>query len=224
MPKTEKPLLRLLSADEEKRAASALGAEHPLVRSLVRERMRSFQLVATSIPVLLGVAGIVRHDARAPIVLGAAAVVGLGLLAMNLFVRQQTREHARALIAAGRECLPLRAVDRERRALASTRARFRLARSLERHLRDAERWDLLIPQARPLVDVRRLRFASREAREVVARLRSDAPSVVGIAAVFQLLTDSRTSPLFGGEAHDLRAELVRIAALLLPDEDELAAA
>ena len=227
MPTMQKPLprLRLLTtADDETTAASTLGAEHPLVRSLARERTRTFQLVVTTVPILLGVAGVLRQDGRAPIVLGAAGLVGLGLLAMNVFVRQQTREHARALIAAGRERLPLRAVDRERRALASTRARFRLARSLERHLRDAERWDLLIPQARPLVDVRRLRFASREAREVVARLRSDAPSVVGIAAVFQLLTDSRTSPLFGGEAHDLRAELVRIAALLLPDEDELAAA
>ena len=173
-----------------------------------------FQLVVTAIPILLGVAGVLRHDPRAPIVLGAAALVALGLVAINLFVRQQTREHARALIATGRE----------RRALSSSRERFLLARSLERHLRDAERWDTLIPQARPLVDVRRLRFASREAREVVARLRSDAPSVVGIAAVFQLLTDSRRSPLFGREAHELRRELVRIADLLAPDEDERAAA
>jgi hypothetical protein len=227
MPTMQKPLprLRLLTtADDETTAASTLGAEHPLVRSLARERTRMFQLVVTAIPILLGVAGVVRHDPRAPIVLGAAVLVALGLVAINLFVRQQTREHARALIATGRERLPLRAVARERRALSSSRERFRLARSLERHLRDAERWDTLIPQARPLVDVRRLRFASREAREVVARLRSDAPSVVGIAAVFQLLTDSRRSPLFGSEAHELRRELVRIADLLAPDEDERAAA
>ena len=227
MPTMQKPRPRLrlpTTADDETTAASALGAEHPLARSLARERTRMFQLVFTVVPLLLGIVGVLRHDARAPLVLGAAAIVALGLLTTNLFVRQQTREHARALIAAGRERLPLRAVDRERRLLARTRERLRLARSLERHLRDAERWDTLIPQARPLVDVRRLRFASREVSEVVARLRSDAPSVVGIAAVFQLLTDSRRSPLYAGEAHELRRELVRIADLLVPDEDERAAA
>ena len=182
-----------------------------------------FQLVVTAVPILLGIAGVLLHDGRAPIVLAAAAVVALGLLATNVFVRQQTREHARALIAAGRE-LPLRAVDRERRGLASARQRFRLARSLERHLRYADRWETMFPRTRPLVDVRRLRVASGEAGEVVARLRSDAPSVVGIAAVFQLLTDSRRSPLFGGEGEELRRELVRISDLLAPDEDERAAA
>jgi hypothetical protein len=226
MPTTmNTPLLRLPSADEEKRAASALGAEHPLVQSLQRERVRAFQILVTSIPVFLGIAGVLQHDLRAPVVLGAAALVELVLLAAVLAVREQTREHARQLIAAGCERLPLHVVDRERRALASSRRRRRLARSLERHLRDAERWDKLIPQARPLFDVRPLRLARREAREVVAGLRSPSPSVRGIAAVFQLLTDSRSSPLFAGEVHELRVELVRIADLLTPSaEDERLAA
>jgi hypothetical protein len=221
----QKPLSRLLTAEEEKRAAFALGAQHPLVHSLGLERVRAFQLVVTSVPIVLGIAGVLRHDGRAPIVLGAAGLVALGLVVATLFVRLQTREHARELIAADLERLPLRAVDRERRSLSSFRRRVRLARSLERHLRDAERWESIVPHARPLVDITRLRFASREAREVVARLRSLSPSVVGVAAVFQLLTDSRSSPLYEGEVDELRLELVRIAELLTPKaEDERVAA
>jgi hypothetical protein len=214
MPTMKRPHLRLPSADEEKRAASALGAGHPLVRSLERERVRAFQVSVTAIPVVLGIAGVLRHDLRAPVVLGAAALVELALFAAMFAVRGQAREHARELIAAGRERLPLHVVDRERRALASSRTRRQLARSLERHLRDADRWDTMFPRTRPLVDLRRLRFARREASEVVARLRSPSPSVRGIAAVFQLLTDSRSSPLFAGEVHELRTELMRVADLL----------
>ena len=223
MPTNQKPLLRLLSADEERTAKSVLGAEHPLVRSLGLERVRVFQLLVTAVPILLGIAGLVRHEARAPIVLGAAALVELVLLVAALLSRQQTREHARVLIAAGREPVPLRSVDRERRTLASRRERLRLARSLERHLHDAQRWETTIPQERPFIDIRHLRQASREAREVVARLRSHSPSVRGVAAVFQLLTDSRRSPLYRGEAQALRAELVRIADLLEPDAEKAAA-
>ena len=224
MPTTQKPLLRLLSADEEETAKSVLGAEHPLVRSLGLQRVRLFQLLVTAVPILLGIAGLFRHEARAPVVLGAAALVELALLLGAVLVYQQTREHARALIAAGRERIPLRSVDRERRSLASRRQRLRLARSLERCLRDAQRWETTLPQARPFVDVRPLRLASREAREVATRLRSHSPAVRGVAAVFQLLTDSRSSPLYAGEAQELRAELVRIADLLAPAEDERAAA
>src|SRR5690348_6242257 len=121
---TPKPLLRLLSADEEKNAASALGAEHPLVRSLALERVRLFQIAVTSVPIFLGIVGVTRHVARAPIVLAAAGLVELALLVAIAFARGQTRDHARQLIAAGRERLPLRVVDRERRALASCRKRL----------------------------------------------------------------------------------------------------
>ena len=224
MPTMQKPFPRLLSDDEERRAASALGAEHPLVRSLERERTRLFQLAVTAVPIALGVVGVVRHDGGAPAVLGAAVLVGVGLLAATMLVRQQTREHARELIAAGRGRLRLRAVDRECRTLSSRREQARLARALERHLRDADRWEVMIPQARPLADVRGLRVARREAGEVVARLRAPAPSVAGVAAVFRLLTDSGASPLFRGQSQELRRELVRIADLLAPSEDERAAA
>jgi len=231
MPTMQKPLLRILSSDEEKRAASALGGEHPLVRSLARERVRAVQVAITLVPVLFGIAGVLRHDLRAPVVLGAAALVELALLATFLAVRGQAREHARELIAAGRERLPLHVVDRERRTLASSRTRRQLARSLERHLRDADRWESMFPRTRPLVDVRRLRFAKRETKDVVTRLRSQSASVRGVAAVFQLLTDSRSSPLFRGEEHELRVELARIAELLDPvpahsesaDDERLAA-
>jgi hypothetical protein len=213
MPLSKTTLLHLLSPEEEQNAATALGREHPLARSLALERTRAFQLVATSIPMLLGIAGLFRHVGQARVVLGSATLVELALVTAIVLVRVQSRDHASELIAAGRESVPLRVVARERELLASRAERERLAAALERHLRDIGHWRYLFPASRPLPGVRCLRFTTGEARNVIALLRSDRSHVRGVAAARHLLTNGGSS-LFGGDVELLRAELIRIGSLL----------
>jgi hypothetical protein len=100
--------------------------------------------------------------------------------------------------------------------LVRPRVRKRLARSLERYLRDAETWDEILPPYRPPAGVRCLRFAGGEVDDVASRLRSDGARAEGAAAVDRFLTDGVSSPLFVGDVDVLRRELVRIAELLAP--------
>jgi hypothetical protein len=203
---------RLLLRGDERAAVRALGGDHPLARTLALRSNLVVQLLVTSIPVAFALAGLVLHDRRAPIVLGASALVGLALCAALGFVRQSTRERARELIASGADMRELPPVQDERRRLASRRSREQLARSLESYLRDAEKWEEILPPYRPPLEVRCLRFVADEVRAVASRLRAESPHVRGVAAVAGFLMEG--SPLFRGDVVRLRAELVRICDLL----------
>lgn len=206
-------LARVAPHADEAEAASVLGPDHELVHVLARRRALTVQILITSLPLAFAIVGLVRGTASAPVVLGAAAVVQLGLLVAVPYFRTRTREIAEELIAAGHDAAPrLRIVDEHFQRLTSSQERERMARSLEHLLRDAQRWYSILPAYRP-PGVLSLRFTEPEARDVVALLRADGAQARGIALTARLLGDG-ASPLYGAEADELREELRRIRYLL----------
>ena len=191
-----------------------LGRGDLLVRLLARRRARLEQLAVTLVPIALGLAGTARGVDRAPTVLGAATIVALALAVALLLATLQLRDRAQEVIAAGFERVPVRVVRDERRRLLSRRTRESIARSLERLLSDAQNWGRILPSSRPPHGVRELRFAEQEVAEVASLLRADPVHVPGVARTARFLSDGATSPLFDGDAHELRAELRRIRDLL----------
>jgi hypothetical protein len=208
-----------LSATEENAVRSAFGPEHPLARAIVRQRTVALQLVATTIAVSLGVAGILQGAAGARLVLAAAGSVGLLLGLYARSTRTSVRERADAIIAEGRDADGVAVLALERRRLASRDQRERLARSLERLLRDAERWFEVHPSFRLPREIRLLQFVAPEVRDVVALLRTDAAPIQGVAATATFVHD-QASPLFAGDVEALRSELGRLCRLLAPTERE----
>lgn len=203
-------------AEEEKAARAVLGPEHPLSRAVSFQRTVAIQALAATIPIGLGVVGVLSGVGRASLVLGAACVVEVALLVASLGARGTTSGRAQELIAAGDDAVVLPMVARERRRLAARRERESLARSLERLLRAAQRWEEIPPHLRPLPGVDRLREAAPEVRDVVARLRAEPVRVQGVALVSRLLSDGQASPLYRGDARRLQEELGRIRYLLEP--------
>jgi hypothetical protein len=207
--------LHLAPRADESAAAAALGPEHELVGVLARRRALTVQMLVTAIPLTLAAVGIVRHAASAPLILGAAAAVQLGLLVAVPYSRQRVRDISEELIATGNGAARgLRIVEDEHRRLASRAEQERLAQSFERLIETALRWPRLGPGFVPPPGVTCLRRAIPEAREVVALLREGAADVRGVALTSRLLTDGGTSPLFGRDAGLLREELKRIRFLL----------
>lgn len=214
-------LVRSTSSDDENAAVAVVGREHPLVRLFTLRRALLGQIAVTSIPILLGIAGTVRHVTIAPVVLGAAGFVELMLAAAALFVRQQIRYCARELIASGNGALRVSVVIDERGRLLTRREREKLARSLERLLHDAQRWYSIFPASRPPQGVLCLRFAAEEVLDVVSQLRSDSASARGVALVARFLTDGTSSSLYRGDVELLREELHLIREALTPPRPSL---
>jgi hypothetical protein len=207
-------IARVVPHTDEAEAASVLGDDHALVHVLARRRALTVQILITSLPLAFATVGLLRGTASAPVVLGAAAVVQLGLLVALPYFRTRTREIVEELIAAGHDrSLGLRLVEAHRRRLTSREERERIARSLEHLIRDARRWYTVLPAHRPPPGVLSLRFTEAEARDVVALLRTDGAQARGIALTSRLLGDG-ASPLYGDEADELREELRRIRYLL----------
>jgi hypothetical protein len=203
---------------DEAEAASVLGDDHALVHVLARRRALTVQILITSLPLAFAIVGLARGTASASVVLGAAAVVQLGLLVALPYFRTRTREIAEELIAAGDDSsLGLGIVEAEKRRLTSSKERERIARSLEHLIRDARRWYTILPAHRLPPGVLSLRFTEPEARDVVALLRTDGAQARGIALTSRLLGDG-ASPLYGPAADDLRQELRRIRFLLAAPE------
>lgn len=206
-----------LSGDEEQAVRSAYGAEHPLARAIARQRTVALQLVATLIAVGLGVGGVLQGAADARLVLGIAGAVGLLLVLYAVSMRTSVRVRADQLIAEGREDDGVPVLVQERRRLASPALRERLAGSLERGLRDAERLLEIHPSYRLPYELRYLRFVAPDVREVAALLRSDSAQIRGVAATAAFVNDD-SSPLFAGDVEQLRRELRRLRDLLAPGE------
>jgi hypothetical protein len=217
-------LLGLAPGEDERAAADVLGPDHALARLLARRRALSVQIAITSVPVVLATIGTMLAVDSAPIVLGAALVVEIGLLAAIPFVRSRTHDVTHELLADGDDdTLAIPVVRNECRRLRSWRERERLAGSLEKLLRASEGFNRPLPAHRTPLGVRTLPFAAREARDVIALLRADTAAVRGIAMVSMLLRDG-ASPLYGYDPRRLREELIRIRYLLAAPGDAIALA
>lgn len=198
-------------------ARSILGTRHPLTLALSRRHVVAKQLCVTLTVLVVGL-GVAVLDIRAgELVLGAAAIVAGALTVALAIARRVVRDRVDDLIASGDDAVLVAPVIRRRRQLASAKERERLARSLERLLRDARRWNEILPQFRPLPGVQCLRDTVPEAQAVIALLRSERVAVHGVALVARLLGDGVTSPLYGGDARRLREELNRIRYILASD-------
>jgi len=209
-----------LSAETEDAVRTAFGADHPFTRAVARQRTVSLQIVATAIVLGLGVAGVVdRAGGGALVVLVVAGLVAAALVLYSLSTRTVVRENADELIAEGRDSPGVKVLAQERRRLASRSERESLARSLERHLRHAERWVDIHPAYRLPHGLRCLRFLATEVGDVVALLRSDTAQVRGVAATARFVV-GHASPLFEGDVELLRRELRRLHSLLSPEEPE----
>jgi len=148
---------------------------------------------------------------------GPAVAVGAGLaLAVlgvaALLLRQRRRGQVLALIAAGRERLPLAPVERERRRLLDWHTRSCLAACLETVVEEAGKRSL--PGMPALFDRRVVGAVSCELLEVAELLRAEPATARGIALAWWLISDGVGSPLHRGEVTDLRSELGRIRFLL----------
>lgn len=212
-----------LSGGEEDAARSALGPEHPLARAIARQRTVALQVVATLIAACFGVVGVLEGTSGARVVLGVAVAVGALLVLYAVSTRTTVRGRADELIAEGRDDDAVPVLADERRRLRSRDRRERLARSLERFLRDAEALLEIHPSFRLPRELRLLRFVAPEVRDVVTLLRSDSARVRGVAATATFVNGD-SSPLFSGDVEKLRNELRRLHALLAPDERERVAA
>jgi hypothetical protein len=118
-----------------------------------------------------------------------------------------------ALIAAGREDLPLAPVERERGRLLDPRTRSCLAASLESLVEEARHASPL--GVRPLFDRLVVAAVADELLEVAELLRVAPSSARGIALVWCLIWDGVESPLHRGDVAELRGELGRIRYLLI---------
>jgi hypothetical protein len=194
-------------------AEALLGVGHPLVAVLYAcgETIEGIAAVAA---VQLGALALwwVNASYGRALTLGAGVVqVALGLRWASLLV--QRRELCVELVIAGREHLPLAAVARERRRLASPRRQARLATCLENLADVATRTPCRGERQRPIYSWRVLAAAEPQLRGVAARLRADGAELRGVAVLDRLVT-SGASPLYGERVGPLRDELARGSYLL----------
>jgi hypothetical protein len=204
--------------DEDKRAAEvALGPRHRLTRAVWIQHALTVQMLVTATALLAGVAGVVAHVSRSAFVVASAAIVEAALVLAWWATRRVARTVAHELIAVGDDEVPVEAVVRERRRLASAVVRERLAGSLAAVYQDACRWSRMHPHFRPLPGVVQLRHLSRETDDVVTLLRRPRVRIRGVALTERLLTDGGSSPLYADDVEALREELNRIRYLLGTD-------
>ena len=188
-------------------AAEVLGAGHPLARALDLIEVLLRQSTATGLVVVTCAAGVLfgADWARAPLI--AAVAVQLVLAAFLAAAVALRRERARDLLIEGRD-VGLPVLARERQRLLAYRRRETLADTLEDLVHCAERLDRMLPMSRPVYHGFVVRQLASELLALAADLRS-AVGVRGVARTERLLTIG-TSPLFGTETEELRAELARI--------------
>lgn len=193
-------------------ARAVLGADHPLVR--VQDALRAVVCQSLATTCVLA-AGLIALAGGAVWARGIALSAGLVLLALGAVVallRQRRRDQALALIAAGREDLPVEAVERERSRLLDRRTRSRLAASFDDLVEEAAQ-PPVVPGP-PLFDRAVVVGVADELRALAALLRDEPSSVRGVALAWRLLSDGVGSPLHRGDLTALREELRRIIYLL----------
>jgi hypothetical protein len=189
-----------------------LGPDHPLVR--VQDALKAvvWQSLAISCVLAASLIALAGGAVWAPGIAGSAGLVLLVLGAVGTLLRQRRRDHVLALIAEGREELPVEAVERERGRLLDRRTRSRLAASFDSLVEEA----VLPPvvPGPPLFDRAVVGGVADELRELAALLRDEPSSARGVALAWCLLSDGVRSPLHRGDVTALREELRRILHLL----------
>jgi hypothetical protein len=159
-------------------AGAVLGADHPLVRAIdaLTAVARQSLVVAAILAASLPTAG--SDAAWAPAVAAAAGLVLVALGVMAALFRQRKREQAVALIAEGREELPIAIVERERRRLLAGRMRSCLAASLESLVAEAAHPPGMAGPS--LVDRAVVRAVADDLLEAAALLRAEPSSARGV--------------------------------------------
>jgi hypothetical protein len=185
-----------------------LGADHPLARALDLVGVLRRQVAVTSLAVAASAVGLlVRVDwALTAVVVGL--VVELVLVLGLAIAVSDARERARDLVIEGVE-VEVPAVVRQRRRLLSERQRHVLASSLEDLVRCSERADRDTGRLLSVYDPSLIRRGGPELLGLASELRSASLGVGGVARIERLLT-SGSSPLFGSQIDELRAELAGI--------------
>jgi hypothetical protein len=194
-------------------AEGLLGASHPLSTALRASHTAIEQVLAVA-TVQVADLGLLYEKAPFALALavaGCAVQVALGCRFALLAARR--RDEARELIIAGREHLPLAAVERESRRLREPQRRARLARSMEVVADSAERGRPEPGLAGSLVRIRVRRAVAPELREIANLLQTKSAPLRGVALVEWLLT-SGDSPFYGPLVGPLRQELGRARYLL----------
>jgi len=192
-----------------------LGEDHPLVRALdVSVAVRRHSRVAVT-ALGVGLIGVAVHVSWATALVAGAAGVLVSLVAAGALLRRRRSTLAIALIAEGREDLPLAPVERERERLLSRRTRSTLARSLEGLVREAANPPAL--PGPPLFDYAIIRGFKTRLCELALLLRSERSRARGVALVWRLISEGATSPLHGNDTAQLHQELERIRFLLMAE-------
>jgi hypothetical protein len=190
-------------------AGELLGRTHPLTCASRRFECACLQLLS-GLAILVAITLFSRGPARQlELVVAGATCLALGGLVLCSWLSRRGR--AFDLILAGDEDLPLDELEPIRRRLSDPRGRARLASSLERCLRNAERWHEIAPHMRPVGNMRLLLPYQDDVREIARLLRvRTLPRVRGVALCESLLTDGVSSPLYRDDGEALRRELGRI--------------
>jgi hypothetical protein len=210
---------RALDVFKSPRAASMLGADHPLARTAELAHAVARQAGTTSIPLAVAVLGVFGDRSWGWPLLVAAWVVELTLLGILACVRQVQREHVLRLIASGRTWVPLDEVSREVLRLAGPRHARRLATRLERTLDDAVHWGEIALACRPLPATRALCLFAPEVDAILAQLR-ERPGLPGLASLELFLIGGHDSALYSGDEDALRQQLWQIRRLLAQSSHE----
>lgn len=189
-------------------AQDVLGADHPLARALDLVGVLRRQIAVTTLAVAASAVGLLVGIDWALPALIVGLVVELALVLGLAIAVSDARERARDLVIQGVE-VDVPAVARQRRRLLSERQHYVLARSLEDLVRSSERPDRDAGRLPQLYDPLLIRRVGPELLALASDLRSASVGVRGVARIERLLT-SGSSPLFGNQIDELRAELLRI--------------
>ncbi len=146
------------------------------------------------------------HAAR--VLVAAGLVVELVVVAVAGAHVSTRRDSVLEMISEGRGGLPLRAVERARRRLASAPHQLRLARWLDAMRHEAEQ----PVRVRPIYTRRVILAVAPELALLADHLRTGEARLRGVAATERLLVDG-TSALYGPDERPLREELRRIRYL-----------
>ena len=142
--------------------------------------------------------------------IGAAAIVLVGLLIILAAVRQRVRDEAINLLLTGYENAPIAAVQNERRRLVSRRTRRALGMNYMTIARQAGPGaGLVVASARPLFQRRIVRGVIEELVAIGRALERDDVAAPAVARAERLITDG-TSNLYGSDQRSLKVELQRI--------------
>jgi hypothetical protein len=191
--------------------AVVLGDGHPLVQE-ERALGRAVQQAAACAVVLAASPALLPLGAglSAAVALAAAAVE-LVLVGRVLLVRCARRARVHDLIVAGAGGgLPL--VRREAARLLDARHREPVAETLERALRDAERWHTFLPASRPVAGVRELAAHGPAVRELAAALRAGAITADVVVLTERLLDGGHGAETLARELGRIRFRLASSAA------------